>query len=451
MSLNPRLISARLLCLALLFPVFLVACATNEAQGPILSQQGQPSQTRPQETSSEVLPPAYQPSPWLGGKLLMPHMQGRDVVRIALLLPFSAKNSGVRAQANSMLDAAQMAVIEGGDLRLVLIPKDTGGTRNGAVEAARSAIADGADIFVGPLLSAAVSGVSEEARRANIPVIAFSTDVSVAGDGVYLLNFRPEIEVARIISYSVMQGHNTFALLRNKSKYGDRVESSMQIQTLINGAELKDIAVYPGENGQKNAPIAELAHAEEREELLQIWREEGGVGDPALDPEFVFELPYSAVLIAEGGLRLQSLAPLLPYYDVDPRKTRFLGTGQWFDEKLNREPALNGGWFVGPAKSSIDAFRASFIRVFGEKPLRLAPLTYDAVRTAAAITEITADGTVYIRIDELERRQGFAGATGLFRFSADGLAEHSLAVYQMRKGRFEVLDPAPVAFELEGF
>jgi ABC-type branched-subunit amino acid transport system substrate-binding protein len=378
-------------------------------------------------------------------------MEGRPVVRLALLLPFSAKSSALRNQAQSMLDAAELAVFESGDARLVLIPKDTGGTASGASKAARSAIGEGADILVGPLLSRAVSAASSVARPRHIPLISFSTDRTVAGNGTFLMSFQPETEIARIIDYASLQGHEKLALLHGQTAYGRRVEAAMRERVAANGGELTDVETFPRSTREMNAPASRIAHTTERERALDIWQANGGIGDPALDPNFEFELPYTAILLPESGIRLQSLAPLLPYYDVDPRKTRFLGTGQWLDESLNREPALSGGWFPGPDLQSLEGFKTSYTKAFSQKPERLAALAYDAVRVAGVISETTENNRIDVRLDWLEDPRGFTGATGLFRFSADGLVEHSLAVYEMRRGSFRIIDPAPTTFETEGF
>src|SRR3546814_10014754 len=67
--------------------------------------------------------------------------------------------------------------------------------------------------------------------------------------------------------------------------------------------------------------------------------------DPALSR------PVDALLIPEGGSRLRALAPLLPFFDIDPRAVKFIGTGLWDDASLGSEPALLGGWYAGPARS----------------------------------------------------------------------------------------------------
>ena len=59
--------------------------------------------------------------------------------------------------------------------RLTLVPRDTGGTAEGAARAARAAIGDGAQLILGPLLAAEVQAVKPIARDAHLNIIAFST------------------------------------------------------------------------------------------------------------------------------------------------------------------------------------------------------------------------------------------------------------------------------------
>ena len=111
-------------------------------------------------------------------------------VRIGLILPLSAQgNAGVAAQ--SMKNAAEMALAEFKATNVQLVVKDDGGTPQGAQTAAQQAINEGAEIIIGPLFAQSVSAVGQVARSRNIPVIAFSTDASVAARGVYLLSFLP--------------------------------------------------------------------------------------------------------------------------------------------------------------------------------------------------------------------------------------------------------------------
>ena len=90
---------------------------------------------------------------------------GAGQVRVALILPLSAQgNAGVAAQ--SMKNAAEMALAEFKNPNIQLLVKDDGGTPQGAQAAAQQAIDEGAEIIIGPLFAQSVSAVGGVARSA---------------------------------------------------------------------------------------------------------------------------------------------------------------------------------------------------------------------------------------------------------------------------------------------
>jgi len=152
--------------------------------------------------------------------------------------------------------------------------------------------------------------------------------------------------------------------------------------------------------------------------------------------------PFQAVMLPEGGTRLRTLGPLLPYYEIDPLIVRFLGTGLWNNEETRREPVLHGGWFAGPDAEAHEAFATRYQSAFGDEPSRIASHAYDAVLLAVFFAN---EGEVSRAA--LEDPEGFYGADGLFRFRADGQIERGLAVYEVRRDGFRVIDPAPRSFD----
>jgi len=448
----------------------LVACeSTGPTSGPIVAPPPRPAPTPtpgPDLTPQPLGPTEENLGP---NGLVPPHMEGRDLVRIGLLLPFSAQSAALRAEARSMLSAAQMALFEAADPRLVLLPKDTAGTEAGAHSAAQAVIKDGAAIILGPVLGRAVSAVSPAAASANIPMIAFSTDRSVAGNGVYLLSFLPEADVARMLAFITKRNQEAFealamlrpdaetviedksihalALLRPENGYGDRIEEALFSLSANTGLYITDIARYGRDSQSMAAPARQIAHVEERNAAIASWEKEGGIGDPGLDPAFEFSLPYQAIMLPESGIRLRSLAPLLPINGVDPKITQFIGTSLWNDEDLLREPALFGGWFPAPNAKDRASFAQNYERNFAEKPSRLASLAHDGV---LVVLPSISDGKTGAYIDRLkiENPGGFRGADGLFRFDKNGLVERALSVFELRQGKFREIDPAPEQFDL---
>src|SRR5262249_13425333 len=158
-----------------------------------------PQSAQQQPPPSASAPPPPDVPPQAGNTI------GTGGVRVALILPLSAGgNAGTVAV--SMKSAAEMALAEFNTPDIQLLLKDDGGNAGGAQQAAQQARGEGAEIILGPLFAHSVGTVGAVARQRGVPVIAFSTDATVAARGVYLLSFLPESDVDRIIEHSVSVG-----------------------------------------------------------------------------------------------------------------------------------------------------------------------------------------------------------------------------------------------------
>lgn len=416
----------------------LAACATTTPPPP-------PAPVPAPEPEVVEVPVEPKPEPEVEVQtgLVPPHMAERQLARVALLLPFSSENSGARSESLRLLRAAELALFERAGGNLVMIPKDTQGTPEGAEAAARAALEDGADIILGPLFGSSVDAVGAVTRPAGVPVIAFSTDAGTAGQGVYLLSFPPEIEVARIVEYASRRGVERYAYLGSQNRYGMAVYNALQSNAELNAGYVASESFYTGDVEAMARAAARLAN----EEFVELTPEEA-IERRQL-PEWLpdEEAPFQAVLLPEGGTRLRALGPLLISNQVDPLVVRFLGTGLWNDEDLLREPALHGGWFAGPDLSSRGRFERAYEEAYGNAPSRIASLAYDAMALVAHME----GGELGFSEEAIEEAEGFYGADGLFRFTETGLIERGLAIYEVRSRGFRELEPAPQTFEPEAF
>lgn len=406
--------------------------------------------------------PAYTPA----------HLAGEDITRVAVLLPFSARSSAARNEAQNILRAAELALFERAGDTLVLLPKDTAGTAAGARIATQSAIADGADLVIGPLFSAAAAAAGDVAREQGVPIIAFSTDETVSGDGVYLLSFPPGEEVRRVTEYVLDQGATRLAYIGPSTAYGQIArEAFSETITARMGEDPEPVQVtvevFPPEDAPDDAQPEDRTFVFDQGFVAEAFYD-GGVsamteaaarlatlGVERLDPAQAAQMTganwtpsagsaFQVVLLPEGGDQLRMLAPVLLYEDIDPLLVKFIGTGLWRNPDLAREPALAHGWFAGPDPGARERFETVFDQVYGVAPSRLAGLGYDAASLAALFA---AEGGVFTD-ERLTDPDGFVGVDGLFRFREDGTIERGLAVYTVRRGGFYVLDPAPERFEL---
>ncbi len=341
-------------------------------------------------------------------------------VRIALLLPFTNPSPETRALANALQRAAELALFDSGNSDIILMPRDDGGSPELAVQATRQAINDGAEIILGPLFAQLAIAVGPVARAQGVPVISFSSDRNVGGNGVFLLSFQPESEVARIISYAARSGHSAFAAMVPQNAYGDKVADQFLESVVGQGGAITAIERFAPQPGMVGPPAERVA---------------------ASFPD--------AILLAEGSVMLQSLAPALAVRGATSPGVRFLGTGLWDDPAVAREPMLQAGWFAAPSPNAWQDFSARYRRTYGAAPPRLATLAYDAV----SLVSLLSNGIPYRRFTDaaLTDPNGFVGVDGIFRFRLDGSADRGLAVLQVGQGGFNIVDPAPASFIAPGF
>jgi ABC-type branched-subunit amino acid transport system substrate-binding protein len=340
-------------------------------------------------------------------------------LRVGVILPFSNASPGTRALAGAMLKAAELALYDSGNRDVVLMTADDSARPEEAAAAANRLLAQGAEVLIGPLFAASVLAVAPAARDRGVPVIAFSTDRTVAGNGIYLLSFQPQNEVRRVVAYAIEQGHKNFAALIPGTSYGQVSEQAFREAVAAGGGTVSSVERFSPNAGAVMDQTAAIA-----------------------------KTGADAVFIAQGGATLRAIAPTLALNGVDTAKVKLLGTGLWDDLAITREAALRDGWFAAPAPETDAKFVAKYREVFGSAPPPLAALAYDAVSLAALI----GAGTPYHRFtaSALTDPNGFSGVDGIFRFSADGYIDRGLSVLAVRPGGFAVVSPAPVTFQGKG-
>ena len=342
---------------------------------------------------------------------------GDGQVRVALVLPISAQgNAAVAAQ--SMKNAAEMALAEFKSPNIQLLVKDDGGTPQGAQTGAQQAISEGAEIIVGPLFAQSVSAVGQAARARNIPVIAFSTDASVAARGIYLLSFVPESDVRRIVDFAVARGKRSFAALLPDNAYGTVVEAAFQQEVSRHGGRVLALEKYPPDANR----IAEAARR---------------VSQAANQVDCIF--------IPGGADAVPQVVQALAANGVNLKRVQLLGTGLWDDPRIFATTALEGAWYASPEAGGFRNFSGRYRARYGQDPVRTATLAYDAVALVAAL--VKTQGPQRFSEQVLTNPSGFSGIDGVFRLRSDGPNERGLAVLRVMPSGGQVVSPAPHSFQ----
>jgi branched-chain amino acid transport system substrate-binding protein len=352
---------------------------------------------------SEPLPGAPAPS---GDQI------GTGSVHVAMILPLTEGAGGASLVGTSLRNAADLALSEAGSTDITLFVKDDRSTPEGAHDAAQAAVSEGDELILGPLFSPNVRAVSQIAQGANKPVVAFSTDASTAGPGVYLLSFLIENYVDRIVDYAASQGKRSFAALIPDNDYGHVAEAEFQQFAARRGLRVMEIEHYQPQT--LTASVQKIAALGDSIDTLFI-------------PEQADAMPAMAQALSAAG--------------VNSKKVQILGTGLWNDTRVLNLPALQGAWFAAPPNAGFTAFAARYRARFNSDPTRIATLGYDAASLAVALAR--RPGTDHFSQDVLTNRAGFNGVDGVFRFLPNGLNERALAILQINNGTTAQLSAAP--------
>lgn len=327
--------------------------------------------------------------------------------QVALIIPLTGADGGV---GTSIANAANLALLDSGAKDIRITTYDS--SKIGAAAAGERAIAAGAELILGPLLSEDVRAIAPVARRAEVPVIAFSNDTGVAGNGVHIMGVTPGAAIDRVVHHVRGKGAARFGALVPTGLYGQRAAQAMLGSVRSSGGRMVGMETF---NRSAQAAKAAANSLNNRGE-------------------------YDAVLIADSGGVVTAVAP-----SVETGPT-LLGTELWAnDRSLGRVPRLRGALYATTPDNRFQQLVTRYRARYGKSPYRIGSLGYDAVLlTVRAAKQWPLGRKFPSRL--LSDKDGFAGVDGIFRFGRDGVVERSLEVRQVTAGGTVVVAPSASSF-----
>ena len=416
------------LVLSLALPLLIGGCSTwnnmfgSEPQAKTRSAQtaNAAKKAQPKPQAVPLPPPAPTPAPVPAAapaptpapaQQAQAPQQTTSPHAVAVLLPLSGKNA---ALGQAMLNAAQLAVFDVAGEGFELMPRDTGVSPEAAANAARDAIASGAQLLIGPLFASDVAAVKPVVQTSAVNMLALSSDVSLAEPGVYIVGFSPTSMVDRIVGFAAHRNLGRFASLTPANPYGKLVKQSFADAVSRYHGTMIDNETY---SGTEDIARAVRALAAKRDQI-------------------------EALFIPAGGNELTMIASALVANGFESGKFHILGSGLWDDPNIGQNSMLTGAWFPAAEPEARETFTRNYTQTYNQVPPRLATLAYDA--TALAV--VLAKRGAHFDRSALTNPSGFAGLDGIFRLTPQGLAERGLAINEVSPQGSKVIDPAPATF-----
>ena len=379
---------------------------------------------------------------------------------IAILLPFKTaantkRSRGLQRLGKSLLNSAKMALFDWRNPSINLIPLNTFGTPQGAAQAAKIAIAKGADIILGPLLSTSVDAVSNIIGRSNIPIISYSNREEIANDNTYIMGFMPQQQVDALVLYSIENNITKFAVMAPKGSYGKKVVKALQIATEKFGGEITRVQFYDTNATDFSQDVKIISDYDKRRKILldkitELEARNDEISQAALHKikqrETLGDVDFEAILLPTQNERnLRTIATQLAYYDVDQPRIKILGLQLWDSfNNLSSEPPLIGSWYATLPIKGQKNFIKRYKNIYKTPPDRLASLANDSM--ALAIILAGHNGNPDYSKSALTNATGFTGIEGIFRLKSNGIAERGFAIREIRKNGNKTIKPAPTNF-----
>ena len=351
-----------------------------------------------------------------------PSIDTSNPVPVALLVP----RSGDAALAQSLENAARMAMSDLPNVKIDLRVYDTAGNPTTATAVAQQAVAEGAKIIVGPVYAQAANAAGLAVLNKNVNVLSFSNNTSIAGGNVFVLGPTFENTANRLVNYAGRQGKTNTVIVHSNDAAGQVGQAA--IAGALANSRVNNAGTVGYDRSQQGV-------------INSVPTIKATVDSTGADSIFM-------TATTAGALPLFS--QLLPEAGVSPATTQFIGLTRWDIPPQTLElPGVQGGWFALPDPSKAQAYRQRYNATYGEAPHPISGLAYDGI---AAIGALVSQGkSDALTAAALTQNAGFQGVGGIFRLRPNGTNERGLAVATIQNKQVVVIDPAPQSFSGAGF
>ncbi len=317
-----------------------------------------------------------------GSRPLKPSGAG---ARVALLLPLS----GVRAALGQQMAKAVWLVEDFGGTPGETNVLDSGETAQTAADAARRAVAEGANIVVGPLFRDQTAAVVQAADT--IPVLSLSNDASLTASGAWVFGVTPAQSVNTVLEFAKSTGARRMTVLETGGPLGQKAS----------------IAVQAGARSASVSSLPTIPASTQPGQIADALRQAGGGTMP--DIVYIPSTGQNALRQAEAAVRTGITT---------------IGSLQWSGLSQAELDRLDKACFTGPDPVRFDRLSSFFRTQLDEDLGVIAALAVDGVGMAHSLGGAS----------NLSRRDKFEGLLGDTRFDRNKTCERDLAILRIEGG-----------------
>lgn len=353
--------------------------------------------------------------------------QASGKVQVALLVPAGSGQASDELLARSLQNAARMAISDlGGSAQVDLRVYNTAGQPAQAAAMATQAVAEGAQIILGPVFAQEANAAGVAVAASGVNVLAFSNNPDIAGNNVFVLGPTFSNTASRLAAFAVRQGKSKIMIVHDLNTAGEQGRAAIAQGVASAGGTVVATGSYEfSQNGVVTAA-------------------------PGIASSAKFSGAQAVFLTADTAGALPMISQLLADNGLSSASAQFIGLTRWdIPSATLALPGVQGGWFALPDPALYAQYQNRYQASFNEAPHPISGLAYDGIAAIGALMKNAKGGA--IGKQALTQGAGFVGVNGIFRLRADGTNERGLAIAQITGGQAVVVDAAPRSFGGAGF
>ncbi len=349
-----------------------------------------------------------------------------DPVPVALLVPSGSGQGTDELLAQSLENAARLAIRDLNGAAIDLRVYQTAGDAALAAANAEKAVDEGAKIIIGPVYAAAANAVGKAVAGKGVNVLSFSNNAAIAGGNLFVLGPTFQNTANRMASYAASQGKQRFVIVHGNDTAGQQGRAAIQAAVAAQGGAIVGTVSYALSQQDVIASIPQIQSA---------------VTSNGADGIF---------FTTDSATALPLLSQLLPEAGISSDVAQFIGLTRWdIPPQTLSLPGVQNSWFAIPDQAATSAFSSQYQSAYGSAPHPIGGLAFDAIAAIGALA--SQGGGDALSGASLAQGAGFRGASGVFRLNPDGTNSRGLAVATILESQVNILSAAPQRFGGAGF
>lgn len=345
-------------------------------------------------------------------------------VPVALLIPSGSGEGTNELLAQSLENAARLAMRDLNGVQVDLRVYPTAGDAALAGANATKAVEEGAEIIIGPVFAGAANAAGTAVAGRGVSVLSFSNNSAIAGGNLFVLGPTFQSTADRMASYAASQGKQRVVTVYSEDVAGTQARDAIARAVASQGMTVVGSVGYALSQQDVIEAIPQIANA---------------INETGADAIF---------FTTDTATALPLLSQLLPEAGISNDVAQFIGLTRWdIPAQTLSLPGVQNGWFAIPDPAASAAFTDQYQQTYGTAPHPIGGLAFDAI---AAIGALKSQG-LGLTPATLTQSAGYRGARGIFRLNSDGTNTRGLAVATISDAQVRILSQAPQRFGGAGF